>query len=119
MPAEQRRCERIPARLAVRYGLDAADHAGVAENISEGGMYINTNRPFKVGARLILHVQFPDRVIVHRGEVVWAIQAPEHLSRQLVCGMGLKFLDPAAEWSRLFHRWRSTFCGAHAGSAPD
>ena len=42
-------------------------------------MYINTNQLFKHGTRLILQIEFPDRLFVHRGEVVWTIQAPENL----------------------------------------
>ena len=105
MPTEKRRHDRVRARLKVSYGLTSADCTAAAENISESGMYINTNQPFKNGTRLILQIEFPDRLFVHRGEFVWTIQATEHLRGELICGMGLKFIDPAPEWPRFFREW--------------
>ena len=45
---------------------------------AESGLYLNTNEGAKPGTRLTLRVEFPDGMFTLRGEVVWAIQAPEH-----------------------------------------
>ena len=74
-----RRHDRIRTRLCVSYGTESAEKSGFAESIAEGGLYINTNEVYKVGTRLFVRIEFPDRAVCHRGEVVWAIQVPEHL----------------------------------------
>ena len=105
MPTEKSHHDRVRVRLKVSYGLTSADCTAAAENISESGMYINTNQTFKPGTRLILQIEFPDRLCVHRGEVVWAIQAPEHLRGELICGMGIRFLKARPEWHAFFNEW--------------
>lgn len=102
-----KRSERIRVRIRVRYGLSAADREGFAENVSEGGIYINTNQVFKVGSRLLLRIEFLERVVRQRGEVVWAIQVPEHLRGSMVCGMGISFTDTDPEWLSFFRRWKA------------
>jgi len=100
-----RRDERVRARLPVTYGDGAIDRRSFAESISEGGLYVNTNEVFKVGTRLVVRIEFPDRAVCHRAEVTWAIRVPEHLREQMVCGMGLSFIDPDPQWPEFFHRW--------------
>ncbi len=100
-----RRFERLKTRLQVRYGPTAPERSDRVETISEGGLYINTNEIYKVGTRLLLEIDFPDRVVTQRGEVVWAIQVPEHLRRCLVCGIGIEFVYPDAAWATFFERY--------------
>jgi uncharacterized protein (TIGR02266 family) len=103
----QRRHDRIRTRLEVRYGEKGPEHTGTAESISEGGLYINTNEVYPVATRIVLEVSFPERTVRHRGEVVWAIHVPEHLRSSLVCGMGVRFIDPDPQWHVFFHRWKA------------
>jgi Tfp pilus assembly protein PilZ len=102
----ERRHARIRTRIRVSYGIGVADRSGLAESISEGGLYINTNDAYKVGTPLVLRIDFPERTVVQRGEVVWAIRVPEHLRESMVCGIGVSFVDPDPDWLAFFHRWR-------------
>ena len=100
-----RRHDRIRTRLPVSYGTESSEKSGFAESIAEGGLYINTNEVYKVGTRLFVRVEFPDRAVCHRGEVVWAIQVPEHLCDSMVCGMGISFTDADPQWREFFRTW--------------
>lgn len=70
-------------------------------------MCINTNDVLEVGTRLIVRIEFPERAVRHRAEVTWAIRVPEHLRKQMVCGMGLSFIDPDPQWPEFFALWMS------------
>lgn len=100
-----RRHDRVRARLRVGYGVGTIDRQSYAESISEGGLCISTNDVLKVGTRLIVRIEFPERAVCHRAEVTWAIRVPEHLREQMVCGMGLTFIDPDPQWPEFFARW--------------
>jgi hypothetical protein len=102
----ERRHPRVRTSLVVHYGTDRLDRAAAAETVSEGGLHIRTNDTFKVGTRLVLRIDFPERSIQMRGEVVWSIRVPEHMERDLVCGMGVRFLGGDLEWPVFFRRWR-------------
>ncbi len=103
-----RKFERLKTRLQVRYGPTAPERSDRVETISEGGLYINTNDVSKVGTRLLLEIEFPDRVVTQRGEVVWAIQVPEHLRDSLVCGIGIEFVYPGNGWATFFRGYSAT-----------
>jgi uncharacterized protein (TIGR02266 family) len=103
LPADN---ERIRVRLPVHYGASGEERSAFAENISEGGMYINTNEVYRVGDRLNLRIEFPEGTLQKRGEVVWAIRAPEHQRDALMCGMGISFADGDPAWPSFFRRWR-------------
>lgn len=103
-----RRDERVRIRLRVQYGMGAIDREGFAESISASGLYIATNDVFKVGTRLVLRVEFPERAVCHAGEVTWAIRVPEHLQDRMVCGMGVAFVDPDPQWQGFFRRWSTS-----------
>jgi Tfp pilus assembly protein PilZ len=91
----------------VTFGIDRLDRRAIAENISEGGLYLNTNEVAKPGTKLILRIEFPEGAVSLRGDVVWAIQVPEHERERFMCGMGIRFLEPSPEWEAVFQRWKS------------
>lgn len=98
--------DRVQTRLRVRYGNGRAECEDSASNISEGGMFIETNQVFPVGTRLILYIEFPRRTIQQWGEVTWAIRIPEHLRGSMVCGMGISFVDSEPSWPKFFRDWK-------------
>ena len=95
-------------KLRVEFGTDAYEREALAETLSEGGVYINTNEVYRSGTRLRVRIEFPDRTVHHSAEVVWAIRVPEHQRAAMMCGMGLSFLDPDPGWAAFFRRWRET-----------
>jgi Tfp pilus assembly protein PilZ len=98
---------RIRTRLRVAYRVGAEEHSDHAESISEGGLYVDTNEVLEVGTRLVVRIDFPDHSVSHLAEVAWAIRVPDHLRDQMVCGMGLSFIDPDPQWVEFFTRWKS------------
>ena len=103
-----RRHERVRARLNVFYGIGAPEFEAMAESISIGGVFLNTNNVLKVGSRVIVQIKFPERSVCHCGEVTWAIRVPEHQRESLVCGMGISFVDPDPSWATFFKAWRDS-----------
>jgi hypothetical protein len=103
---KERRSARLRTELRVRYGVESLDHVEQAQNICEGGLYIATNRVLEVGTRIQLAIAFPDQEPLLAGEVVWAIQVPEHLRQSVVYGMGIRFVDPHPAWPECFRRWK-------------
>lgn len=103
---DEPRPERIRNPIRVFYGPDAPDYADYAENISEGGLFISTNRVFAVGTRLHVELRFPSRTWKLNGEVAWAIKIPEHERGNLVCGMGVQLVGGGPEWYAFFKRWK-------------
>jgi Tfp pilus assembly protein PilZ len=110
LPPERdaRHKERVSTRLRVLYGGAATDRVGYAENISVGGLYINTNEVLKAGERLNLCIEFPRRAVLKRGEVMWSITVPQHLRSEMVCGMGISFVDADPDWPEFFRSWKES-----------
>ena len=104
----QRRGDRVRTRLPVSYGIGAFDCESFAESFSLGGLYIHTNEVFKVGTRLMVRVEFPEKTVCLQGEVTWAIQVPDQLQETMVCGMGISFIDPSPQWQGFFERWKES-----------
>jgi len=109
---EKRTSPRIPSRLPVRYGYVTVDRSAIAENISEGGLYIRTNQVLPVGSQISMEIEFPERTVVQTGEVLWAIRVPEHLAQAMDCGMGIRFIDTVPDWIEFFARWRRGITGS-------
>jgi len=111
MSDNRREDPRVRSQLPVRYGYVTADRSALAQNVSEGGLYIRTNQVLPVGSQISMEIEFPERTIVHTGEVMWAIRVPEHMAATLVCGMGVRFVDTIPGWSAFFRRWKSGLDG--------
>jgi uncharacterized protein (TIGR02266 family) len=60
-------------------------------NIGMGGMFVTTERPFPVGARLTLELSLPQRPqpVSLVGEVRWILEKDGRAA-----GMGMRFVDP-------------------------
>jgi hypothetical protein len=112
MPVDQhieRRHPRVRSSVAVLFGTETPDREAVAETLSLGGLYIRTNDTLKVGTRIVLRMALPEREVQMHGEVVWSIRVPRHLERDLVCGMGVRFLGGEIDWPAVFRRWKDDF----------
>ena len=106
MHGEDRRHERVPVVVHVRYGINVLDHEADADALSEAGLHIRTNDVCKVGTRIRLTVELPDGPFEHNGEVMWAIRVPGHLKDSMVYGMGIEFVEPSPAWSVAFENWK-------------
>jgi Tfp pilus assembly protein PilZ len=103
----RRRALRTSCGLAVRFGIESLEFAGIAENISEVGLFVNTERVFRVGTRLLLRIEFPDRAILQHGTVAWALEPVAAPQPAQVHGMGISFTHADREWLSIFRAWRA------------
>ena len=92
----------------VRYGVNGTDKTGFTMNISLTGLNIRTNRVFRPGTTLELELDLPDGKRNLRAQVVWAKRVPPALAQVVPCGMGLRFINPGADWEEFFKGWKSS-----------
>jgi uncharacterized protein (TIGR02266 family) len=95
-PQNRRQFARV--RLEVKVDLRSEDtfYTGFSENISEGGLFICTDSPFKIGDELEMTLSLMGGPPTpHRAVVRWL--RPEEASGGLPAGIGVQFvdLDPA------------------------
>ncbi len=89
-PVAERR-DRARVSLEVDIGLHSATqfYAGISGDISEGGLFISTGRPFPIGTDLTVSFVLPSGVaIATLGTVAW--HAPPS-DTQAMPGMGVRF----------------------------
>jgi Tfp pilus assembly protein PilZ len=100
-----RRLNRAKRRMMVRYGVSAADKMAFTKNLSETGLFLQTNQVFKPGTTLQVQIQFPKHTFSMWAHVVWAKTVPAQLAHVLECGMGIRFIDPPSDWGDFFNDW--------------
>ncbi len=101
----KRRIIRARKRVMVRYGVAAADRTAFTKNVSESGLFLQTNMILKPGTTMQVQMRFPDRTFNFWARVVWAKQVPPALAHVLDCGMGIRFVDPGPEWLEYYKSW--------------
>ena len=92
MGIERREHPRILVRAMVDYESQDTFLYDYSQNLSEGGLFINTESPLAVGEVLDLKFSLPDieKVFQVKGEVKWVI---EEKKGPLMKGMGIAFKD--------------------------
>jgi len=96
----EREAHRVPARLQVRYGGDGGETlTDFTVNVSTGGIFVETARPFAVGEALQASFVLPDREepIESRSRVAWVNTAERPTTPTLPPGIGIQFLDLGEE----------------------
>ena len=93
-----RRHVRVSARLPVRYGPAGPAANAWSRNVSERGIYIDTDYAYNVTARLSLAVESPSLTFTLRGEVIWAKRRSPNEQAVGIQGMGLELLRPGHDW---------------------
>lgn len=96
---------RAKRRMMVRYGASSADKTAFTKNVSETGIFLQTNQVFKPGSTIQIEIQFPKQSFCMWARVVWAKTVPQQLAHVLECGMGLRFIDPPPEWNEFYQEW--------------
>lgn len=93
---DKRYKERVPIQEKVK--IQAPDEDTLleeyADNISLGGMFIKTDKPFPTGTRfsLELSIGYNGKKIAGEGEVVWTKEFSSS-SDERPSGMGIKFVE--------------------------
>jgi Tfp pilus assembly protein PilZ len=101
----QPRIERAKRRVMVRYGTRAPDKTAFTKNVSETGMFLQTNQVMRPGTTIQVQAEFPDQTFTMWARVVWAKKVPPQLAHVLGAGMGVCFIDPEPEWLEYYKRW--------------
>ena len=102
---DKRTHNRAKRRMMVRYGLSTAEKTAFTRNVSETGLFLQTNQVFNPGSTIHVQIQFPDVTFSMWARVVWAKVVPPQLAHVLECGMGVCFIDPSPEWIAFFRDW--------------
>ncbi len=105
-PNNKRNQSRARRRVMVKYGLSTAEKTAFTKNLSETGLFIQTNAVFKPGTTIHVAIQFPQDTVSMWAEVVWAKVVPPALAHVLECGMGVRFIDPTPDWKAFFVEWK-------------
>lgn len=107
---QQRRFERVPARLRVRLStieperdpwtgrpFFRASHETCA-NVSRGGVFIRTAEPLTPGRRILLEMHLPGgRSLEAVGRVAWSRRVMAPRESDADSGIGIEFLGGAAD----------------------
>ena len=92
--AKERSHPRVPLRFTVEFTLGGTMHQGACLNLSQGGIFIATERPPAPGTVVLLDFAPPElaRPVSTPARVAWV--RDEGNNRDAVAGMGVQFLDP-------------------------
>jgi len=95
---ERRESGRAGLELAVEYERLNAFLSDYTQNISQGGTFIRTDRPLRVGTVLSFTIRAPQLVdgIVLRGVVRWVVEVAQSRSGR-PAGMGIAFVYDSPE----------------------
>ncbi len=86
----ERTAPRLEARLVATVEVLAGCHVGFTENLSEGGTFVATRAPQKVGDEVGLVIALPDLALIRaRGVVRW-LRMPSNRNG-MSGGMGIRF----------------------------
>ena len=94
----QRRDPRVDFDITVDFGTDNRFFTGFAGNISDGGLFVATDRPLPIGLPIMIRFSIPqfEVPITVTAEVRW-VRSPKSDLDETAGGMGVKFLDLPAD----------------------
>ncbi|HEX3851590.1 MAG TPA: TIGR02266 family protein [Polyangiaceae bacterium] len=95
----RREHERFSVDLEVNVQSEHNFYAGLAENLSAGGLFIATHKLQKVGSKIALSLRMPDSEEVYQitGEVRWVRVFNEQSDTSPGLGIRFEDLPPGAE----------------------
>ncbi|MBK6849928.1 MAG: TIGR02266 family protein [Proteobacteria bacterium] len=109
-PADRRACPRAPIEAEISLTSEHNLYAGIANDISEGGVFVATYQPLPVGTEVAIELSFEGvggpRLRVN-GEVRW--HRGDKVASRAAPGMGLRFIDlqdDLRQWIAEFVRQR-------------
>lgn len=98
---ERRARPRALIRVLVDYESSGTYLYDYSNDLSEGGLFIETEQPLQKGSKLNLRFTLPnlDKVFEITGKVAWVNQVPKHDSKPVKGrpGMGVQFVNMEAE----------------------
>jgi uncharacterized protein (TIGR02266 family) len=85
---EKRKHSRVTISAEVNLSSEDNFYAGAARDISLGGLFVETEFSFPIGAEITVLLQLQGKALSLRAEVVWAVAKGAKTT-----GMGLRFLE--------------------------
>lgn len=84
--------------MEVKYNCEGNQYSSFIHDISEGGMFIESNTLLPKGSTLSLRFRLPDSIpeIQVKGEVMRLVEQSTHFKADIVEGMGLRFTEISA-----------------------
>jgi hypothetical protein len=104
--ANKRTHRRTRGRVLARYGVDEPSKTAFTMNLSLGGAFLRTNNVLRPGTTIQVELEFPDQKFTHWAQVVWAKRVPPEMAHLLVCGMGVRFINPGPDWAEFLGQWQ-------------
>ena len=108
---DKRGPDRTKRRVLVRFGDDVSSRTGFTRNVSETGIFVQTNQVSRPGSMIHVELEFPEGRFEMWARVAWAKKVPPQLAHILDCGMGLQFVEPPPDWPEFYREWRKKVGG--------
>ena len=106
---EKRKSERVSYKNPVEFGLvrfgpppDPPKYKGYVVDMSDGGLFIKTDRVFKSGIKLTVEIQDGDKCYAMEGTVANSNKVPPALANTVKSGMGIIIENPDPELLRIY-----------------
>ncbi|MDT8318450.1 MAG: PilZ domain-containing protein [bacterium] len=106
---EKRKSERVNYQKPVEFGLvrfgpppDPPKYKGYVVNMSEEGLFIETERVFKAGIKLTLEIKDGDKSFNMEATVAKSNKIPPGLANTVKSGMGIIISNPDPELLRIY-----------------
>jgi Tfp pilus assembly protein PilZ len=94
----QRLEERLPKRLMVSFGDAGFELIGITNNISKGGLFIETHKPMSSRNEINVRVASSGNEFIIKGEVRWLKKPLEKENSDTNGGMGVRILEAPIEY---------------------
>ncbi len=106
---EKRTSTRVSYRKPVEFGLvrfgpppEPPKHKGYLVDLSDSGVFIETNYVFKSGIKVTLEIKDGGKCYKMEGVVTNPNKVPPALANKVKCGMGIRFANPDPELLKIY-----------------
>lgn len=104
-PHEQRQWPRVDVEAEVTFASEDNFYQGFSENVSEGGLFLVTYQPHRIGDVITVRFTLPgvERLLEARAEVRWQRQGDP--DRGVAPGLGVRFVTLTDEDRAVIERF--------------
>lgn len=94
----QRVEDRIYKKLVVSFGESGFELLGLTENISRGGMFVESHVLYPLDKEISLMVALSQNIFTIKGVVKWVKSVSDKLEQEVYGGMGIKITEAPIEY---------------------
>lgn len=106
---EKRASKRVSYKKPVEFGLvrfgpppEPPKHKGYLVDLSDSGVFIETDLVFKSGIKVALEIKDGDKSFKMEGTVTNPNKVPPALAHTVKCGMGIRVANPDPELLKIY-----------------